>query len=201
VTPQRGRRHASRGQALFEMACILPLLLALFAGGYSITEAVTDDQLVNLAIGQSARYAAQIGNNGYSKAPYGCMANAKDPCEADKLIIGTLLPLLQQMISVSVQEIDIYQPQTCSPPTSALSGSCPVDVGYHSGSDLAERYDGSGAFLGNDSSGAYTLDLRVQSSPNQTSVGVSVIYKYVPPTHVFAVTLTQYSAYRLEPSS
>jgi hypothetical protein len=195
------RRRGCRGQALYELACILPLMLAIFAGGFSLTESITDDQLVNVAVGQSARYAAQVGNDTYPAAATNCQSSSTDPCQADKLIIGTLLPLIQQLISVSVQEIDIYEPTTCSPPTSALAaGTCPADVGYQT-ADPVDRYNGSGTALANTAAGQYTLDKRIQASPNETSIGVSVKYTYSPPTHVFTLTLTQYSAYRLEPQT
>jgi hypothetical protein len=200
----RCRRRGSRGQALYELACILPLMIGLFVGGYSMTESITDDQLVNVAIGQAARYGAQVGNNGYTAAKTAalCQVSNVDPCQADKLIIGTLLPLLQQMISVTVTEVDIYQPPTCTPNATEayVLSSCPAHVGYVAASDLAERYRGDGTLIGNGAAGVYTLDKRVQGSPNEASIGVSVIYNYVPPTHVFSLTLTQFCAYRLSPA-
>jgi hypothetical protein len=173
-------------------------MLAIFAGGFSLTESITDDQLVNVAVGQAARYAAQVGNNGYPAAKTGCQSASTDPCEADKLIIGTLDPLIKQLISVNVQEVDIYQPATCSPPTQSLSGTCPADVGYQP-ADLVDKFIPSGGNYVLQGTAGYSLDKRIQSPPTETSIGISVKYQYSPPTHVFSLTLTQYCAYRLEP--
>lgn len=209
IVRRRGRRR-SAGQAMVEMALIFPLMILLFAGGFSMTEQITDTQLVNVAVGQATRYAAQLGNYNYSPASIsGCQTSsalplkAKDPCAADAAILGTLRPLLAQMTDVTINEIDIYQPNACVAP-GIFTAICPPDQAYTAGANRAERYNKSGVPVGTGydaGKGGYTLDLRNQAHPNETSIGISVNYTYSPPSHLFGLTLSQFAAYRLEPNT
>ncbi len=199
---RRGRRLATRAQAIVETAFMLPVLLAVFAGGFSITQQVTDGHLAAISVDGATRLAAQIGSDNYVVgSSHGCQSSPTDPCEADAEVLATLMPLLNQINNITVSKIVIFEPGTCSPANSGLVAGCPPDTAFADTVNRGDVYNSSGGKVGTgcSSRGCYTLDLRIQTPPLQTSVGIQVTYVFTPPTHVYSVTETAWASYRLDP--
>lgn len=195
--PGRGER----GQALVEIALAAPVLILLFLGVYTAADLLSDKDTVNQAVRQGARLAAELGNGGYPKETLSsCQSgDAANPCAVDQSIVQATLPLLkQQLPHVSVTEIDVYRPQPCAAGTS-WGSDCPPDDGAFQAGDLIDRFKADGSPL-TSSDAKYTLDLRLQTHPNEASIGVRVLYHYTSPTLLmFSMDQSEYGVVRLAP--
>ena len=212
------RRHDTRsGQAMVEMALLLPVLLLLFLGAWTAANLIDDNNAAAQATRAGARLAAELGNGGYPTATLAaCQALQSDPCQIDKDIIDQVLPIVSpQLTNAKVIEIDIYQPSGCTGTTPFSSGSCPPNNGAYCTSsfvnsytpicagvtELIDKYSVSGvtySFV----SANFTLDLRGQTHPNESELGVRLVFTYTSPTLAFFTqTDTQYTVMRLAPTS
>ena len=211
-------RDTRRGQAMVEMAMLLPVLLLLFLGSWTAANLIDDNNAAAQATRAGARLAAELGNNAYPPATLAaCQATAKDPCQIDKDIIDQVLPIVSpQLTNAKVIEIDIYEPSGCLGTTPFSTGSCPPNDGAYCTSafvntytpvcagvtELLDQYTVSGTTATLVGTAQYTLDLRVQTHPNEAELGVRLVFKYTSPALTFFTqTDTQYTVMRLAPTS
>jgi Flp pilus assembly protein TadG len=210
-------RDTRSGQAMVEMAMLLPVLLLLFLGAWTAANLIDDNNAAAQATRAGARLAAELGNGGYpNETLAACQASNSDPCQIDKDIIDQVLPIVSpQLTNAKVIEIDIYQPSGCTGTTPFSSGTCPPNSGAYCTSafvnaytpvcsgvtEKIDRYSVSGVTYGFISAN-YTLDLRSQTHPNESELGVRLVFTYTSPALTFFTqTDTQYTVMRLAPTS
>ncbi len=136
-------RDTRRGQAMVEMAMLLPVLLLLFLGAWTAANLIDDNNSAAQATRAGARLAAELGNAGWpNNTATGCQATKADPCQIDKDIIDQVLPIVSpQLTNAKVIEIDIYQPNGCIGITPFAAGTCPPNNGAYCTSCVCERVD------------------------------------------------------------
>jgi Flp pilus assembly protein TadG len=183
VSPRR--RRWQRGQALVETAVVVTVILSLLMGVYAVSQFASDQNTAGTATRAGARLAGELGNGGYNGVTFsGCQANAKDPCAIDRQIVLAVCQVAATMPFVtSIDEVDIYRA-----------------TGSGATGDLTDRYT-SCAANANAVSAAYTLDLRLQTHPNEAYIGVSVQYHYKSPVPIFplATVSTVYTVTQMSP--
>lgn len=145
----RSRRSGHRGQALIEMALMLPLLLAILVGIFEVGPSVNDHAAVAQATEQAVRVASQLGSS-----------SSVSETAADQQIVSTALAGVANLSQLSVQEIDIYQPSSSD---GSYSNGNPEDV-----------YNGSGQQV----SLGYPMSDRSQASPNEAWIAVQIQWQY-----------------------
>jgi Flp pilus assembly protein TadG len=211
------RRDGKRGQAMVEMALLLPVLMLLFLGSWTAANLIDDNNASAQATRAGARLAAELGNGGYPIGPAGCQATTADPCQIDKDIIDQVLPIVSpQLTNAKIIEIDIYQPSGCTGTTPFASGTCPPNNGAYCTSsfsnsytpvcagvtELIDKYTVSGTTATLSGTAGYTLALRNQTHPNESELGVRLVFTYTSPAlQFFSQTDTQYTVMRLAPTS
>src|SRR5579864_5760467 len=126
-------RDTRSGQAMVEMAMLLPVLLLIFLGAWTAANLIDDNNAAAQATRAGARLAAELGNGGYPNATLAaCQATGADPCQIDKDIIDQVLPIVSpQLTNAKVIEIDIYQPNGCIGVTPFAAGTCPPNNGAY----------------------------------------------------------------------
>jgi hypothetical protein len=220
------RRRAARAQALVELALVLPILLALFVGVATAATFVSDAEIAGQAARDGARLAAEEGNAGYAsgQGPVAgtCMTSGTDPCVIDQQVIESVLSVTHGLSDVAqVDEIDIYEPcaypgQPCSaggPDTEVCAYTAPgLDGSLYEPPVVAARDpvdvylpNGSGGFRLVEPAGdsEYTLDLRSQAHPDESPIGVRVVYTFhaSTPLTLFNFQTSEYATMCLAPSS
>lgn len=210
-------RDTRRGQAMVEMAMLLPVLLLLFLGAWTAANLIDDNNSAAQATRAGARLAAELGNAGYpTSTASGCQATNADPCQIDKDIIDQVLPIVSpQLTNAKVIEIDIYQPNGCIGVTPFAAGTCPPNNGAYCTpafvnsytpvcagvTELIDSYSVNGL---NPTliSATFPLSSRGQSHPAEAELGVRLVFTYTSPTlSFFTQTDTQYTVMRLAPTS
>jgi Flp pilus assembly protein TadG len=210
-------RDTRSGQAMVEMAMLLPVLLLLFLGAWTAANLIDDNNAAAQATRAGARLAAELGNGGYpNETLAACQTSTKDPCQIDKDIIDQVLPIVSpQLTNAKVVEIDIYQPSGCTGTTPFSSGSCPPNNGAYCTTpspnawtpvcpvgELIDAFSVNGGVVSPISAAQYTLDLRGQTHPNESELGVRLVFKYTSPALTFFTqTDAQYTVMRLAPTS
>jgi Flp pilus assembly protein TadG len=185
-------RDTRRGQAMVEMAMLLPVLLLLFLGAWTAANLIDDNNSSAQATRAGARLAAELGNAGWpTNTASGCQATNADPCQIDKDIIDQVLPIVSpQLTNAKVIEIDIYQPNGCIGITPYSSGTCPPNNGAYC---LVATLSGPATF---------PLSARGQTHPAEAELGVRLVFTYTSPTlQFFTQTDTQYTVMRLAPTA
>jgi Flp pilus assembly protein TadG len=202
-------RDTRRGQAMVEMAMLLPVLMILFLGAWTASNLIDDNDAAAQATRAGARLAAELGNGA---------SGGLTQTQVDTDIIDTTLPIvIQQQTNSTLLEIDIYQPNGCTGTTPFASGTCPPNNGAYCTSSLVNAYTPvcagvtepidsytvtSGAAVFPCTTCTYTLALRDQTHPNESELGVRLVFKYTSPTiKFFTQTDTQYTVMRLAPTS
>lgn len=212
-------RDTRRGQAMVEMAMLLPVLLLLFLGAWTAANLIDDNNSAAQATRAGARLAAELGNAGWpSNTQGGCQASKADPCQIDKDIIDQVLPIVSpQLTNAKVIEIDIYQPNGCIGVTPFSSGTCPPNNGAYCTAGPAPVNSYTPVCLGVSElidsysviglnptliSATFPLSARGQSHPAEAELGVRLVFTYTSPTlSFFSQTDTQYTVMRLAPTS
>ena len=146
-----------RGQSVVEFAIVTPVLI-FFVFGAFVTETIMVDQMTaGYAVRQGARLATELG---------GLKTNPPPATQAsiDQKVVRNILAVTRTMPSASVQEIDIYKVTSAD--------------GKLQSTDLQDQFNGSGTALATQT---FTLDQRLQTPPDETSVGVRLLWRYTPP--------------------
>jgi hypothetical protein len=194
---------------MVELAILIPFMVVLFLGSWTAADLIGVNDTALQAARAGARYAAELGNDGYPTATAACQGGvAANPCAADQGIIQQMVPIRTgTMPNTVVTEIAIYEPTSCTngglfaTGTPYTSGGCPPNNGaYTSGEniDVYKLVAGTWTLQG---SAEYTLGLRTQVHPNEAELGVLIQFTYTSPTlHVFTQSNdTQYTVVRLSP--
>ena len=211
-------RDTRSGQAMVEMAMLLPVLLLLFLGAWTAANLIDDNNAAAQATRAGARLAAELGNGGYpNETLVACQATNADPCQVDKDIIDQVIPIVSpQLTNAKIIEIDVYQPSGCTGTTPFSSGSCPPNNGAYCTSsfsnaytpvcagvtELIDKYTVVGTTATLSGTAGYTLDLRNQTHPNESELGVRLVFTYTSPALTFfSQTDSQYTVMRLAPTA
>jgi Flp pilus assembly protein TadG len=170
------RRRRQRGQALVELAISVPVLLWLLLGAFDASVMVSDKVIAGYATRQGARLAAEIG--GLETNP------GLTTIQVDNNIVQNVLAVADAMNYSTLQEIDIYSPR-------AASGV------FNPGTDLYSRFNGNGSFV----SSNFPISSREQIPPNETSIGVRLLWVYRPPTGfaTFTIVLNEFTVMKTAP--
>jgi Flp pilus assembly protein TadG len=215
----RRLRDTRKGQAMVEMALLLPVLMILFLGSWTASNLIDDNNAAAQATRAGGRLAAELGNGGWpnNTPTAACQSGvSKNPCVVDLDIIDQVLPIVSpQLTNAKVIEIDIYQPSGCTGTTPFATGTCPPNNGAYCTSsfsnsytpicsgvnELVDKYSVSGT-TPTLVTANYTLDLRSQTHPNESELGVRLVFTYTSPTlSFFTQTDSQYTVMRLAPTS
>jgi hypothetical protein len=210
-------RDTRSGQAMVEMAMLLPVLLLLFLGAWTAANLIDDNNAAAQATRAGARLAAELGNGGYpNETLAACQASNGDPCQIDKDIIDQVLPIVSpQLTNAKVIEIDIYQPNGCIGITPFSAGTCPPNNGGYCTSSSVNSYTSvcpgvtelinSYSVIGTTAtliSATFPLSARGQTHPAEAELGVRLVFTYTSPTLTFFTqTDTQYTVMRLAPTA
>ncbi len=155
-------RRMMRGQSLAEMAVVIPVLVFLLMGGFDASVMISDKITAGYAVRQGARLAAEIG---------GSQTTPLTTAVVDQQIIRNVLAVARGLTSATPTEIDIYAPSR-------------ADGSYQAGDPLDQYIISAG---GGVSAGTQTFPVqnRQQTPPNETSIGVRILWTYSPPAGIF----------------
>jgi len=169
-------RRRQRGQALVELAISVPVLLWLLLGSFDASVMVSDKVIAGYATRQGARLAAEIGGSETNPT--------LTTMQIDDNIVQNVLAVANAMNYSTLQEIDIYAPR-------AANGV------FNPGTDLYSKFTGAGVFV----SSNFPITAREQIPPNETSIGVKLIWVYRPPTGFasFSINLNEYTVMKTAP--
>jgi len=173
------RRHRRRGQSLAEMAVVIPVLFFLLMGGFDATVMIADRVTGGFAVRHGARLAAELG---------GAQTNpGATTAQIDMQIVRNSLAVARGMTSATVTEIDIYAPSQ-------------ADGSYKSG-DPVDQYlisPGGGITPGTQT---FPIQNRNQIPPNETSIGVRLVWNYSPPAGIFPknMQIVEYAVMKAAP--
>jgi Flp pilus assembly protein TadG len=172
------RKRRQRGQALVELAISVPVLLWLLLGSFDASVMVSDKVIAGYATRQGARLAAEIGGSETNLSPPATQASI------DQNIVQNVLAVAQAMNYSSLQEIDIYAPQSATGV-------------FNPGTDLYSKFTGAGVQQFSN----FPLTAREQIPPNETSIGVRLTWIYRPPTGfaTFTITLNEFTVMKTAP--
>jgi hypothetical protein len=151
------RSRRQRGQALVELAITTPILLWLLLGCFDASVLVSDKVIAGYATRQGARLAAEIGGTETNPT----MTTA----QVDANIIANVLAVATSMNYSVLQEIDIFSPVA-------------ADGHFDPARDMYDKFDGQGRPI----SYGFPINRREQIPPNETSIGVRLVWVYRPPT-------------------
>ncbi len=213
--PRRAARGRRRGQSMVELAILVPVLLMLFLGSWTATTLAGDDDTALQATQAGARYAAELGGVPPSAAAISSACSVtSDPgtCQVDMDIIAEMLPVVgTNFPNATVREIDIYEPSGSGDGCTFASGTCPPNDGAYTAGEPINEYRVSGESVtppATYSAGCavqpldcFTLGQRDQAHPDESELGVRLVFSYVSPTwSLFTISDdTQYSVVRLAP--
>ena len=167
-----------RGQSLAEMAVVIPVLFFLLLGGFDATVMIADRLTGGYAVREGARLAAELG---------GSQTNpGKTTLQIDEQIVRNTLAVSRGMTSATVTEIDVYAP---SQPDGTYRSGDPIDQYFISGSTLSPGTQ------------TFPIQNRQQTPPNETSIGVRLVWSYTPPGGIFPknMQLVEYAVMKAAP--
>jgi Flp pilus assembly protein TadG len=188
-------RDARKGQAMVEMALLLPVLMLLFLGSWTAANLIDDNNAAGQATRAGARLGAELGNGA---------ALGLTQAQIDRDILDQVNPIVSpQLTNAAVTEIDIYQPSGCIGTTPFAPGTCPPNNGAYTAGELIDTYTVSGGVVaGSCGTCTFTLANRSQVHPNEAELGVRLVFKYTSPALTFFTqTDSQYTVMRLAPTS
>jgi hypothetical protein len=171
----RGFRRRQRGQSIIELAIATPVLLTLILGGFTTATLISDRVIGGYACRQGARLAAVLG---------GSSTNSTPVAQVDANIVKNVMAVAQSLNYATVTEIDIYSPSRAD--------------GQYTPGDPADRYNGNGTLIG---SIGLPMANRIQSPPNETSIGVRLVWQFQPATAYMAlnIQMSEYAVLKLAP--
>ena len=168
-----------RGQSLAEMAVVIPVLFFVLMGGFDATVMIADRVTGGYAVRQGARLAAELG--GSQTNPNSTTA------QIDMQIVRNTLAVARGLTSATVTEIDIYAPSQ-------------PDGNYRSGDPVDQYLISAGGGI---SAGTQTFPIqnRNQTPPNETSIGVRLVWNYAPPAGIFPknMQIVEYTVMKASP--
>jgi Flp pilus assembly protein TadG len=168
-------RAGQRGQAVIEFAFVVPVVALLLFGGLYVTLLMGNELKAGYAVGHGVRIAAVLG--GRESQPTATTA------QVDALIVGDVLAVMHGTAFVTVDEVDVY---------AVTSGDGTMQPG-----DLRDTFDGLGRPLATQT---LPLEARLQSPPDETSLGVRLRWHYTTPLLGFGTASTStYAVMRCEP--
>jgi len=173
--------HRQRGgQSLAELAVAIPVIFFLLMGGFDASMMISDKVTSGSAVRQGARLAAELG--GSQTNPNGTTASV------DQQIVRNVLAVARGMTSATITEVDIYGP-------TKANGI------YDPGDDPVDQYfisPGGGVTAG---TATFPIQNRQQTPPNETSIGVRLVWQYHPPAGIFPqnMQLTDYAVMKAAP--
>jgi Flp pilus assembly protein TadG len=191
----RRRRDGTRGQAMVEMALLLPVLMLLFLGSWTAANLIDDNNAAGQATRAGARLGAELGNGS---------ALGLTQSQIDTDILDQVYPIVSpQLTNAKVTEIDIYQPSGCIGTTPFAPGTCPPNNGAYTAGELVDTYTVTGGVVSSScGTCTFTLANRSQVHPNEAELGVRLVFKYTSPALTFFTqTDSQYTVMRLAPTS
>lgn len=167
-----------RGQSLAEMAVVIPVLVFLLMGGFDASVMISDKITAGYAVRQGARLAAEIG---------GSQTTSATTDVVDKQIIKNVLAVARGLTSATPTEVDIYSPTR-------------PDGSYQPGDPVDQYFISSGGGI---TPGIQTFPVqnRQQTPPNETSIGVRILWTYTPPAGIFPsnMQLADYAVMKAAP--
>ena len=172
-------RQRRTGQSLAELAVAVPVIFFLLMGGFDASMMISDKVTSGSAVRQGARLAAELG---------GSQTNPNaTTTSVDMQIIRNVLAVAQGMTSATIQEIDIYAPQSAD--------------GTYNSADPVDQYlisAGGGVTAGTQT---FPIQNRQQTPPNETSIGVRLVWQYHAPAGIFPknLNLTDYAVMKAAP--
>ena len=174
VTPSAAPRK-KRGQSLVELAITIPIMAALLLGGFDCTMLVWDKLVAGYAVRQGTRLASELG--GRQTNPTATQA------AIDQKIVRNVLAVTKTWGYGTLLELDIY-------------GATRAD-GVLQGSDYQDQFDGNGNPLAVQT---LTLERRYQTPPDESAIGVRLIWKFTVPTGSFGnMQFTEYAVMKVAP--
>jgi Flp pilus assembly protein TadG len=177
---RRTERPAWRqtGQSTVELALTAPILVLLLMSAFNISVLLSDKLIAGYATRQGARLASELGSGG------GTLTTT----QIDQQVVQTVLASARTLNFATVTEIDIYD-----------AGATPPGSGVYSSTYPHNSYDGTGAAIA--ASPAFPNTSRNQLPPNETSIGVRILWRYNPPTgtYSFTVVLSEYTVMKAAP--
>lgn len=166
----------SAGQSITEFMLAAPVLVIFLYSALDTGIYLADRITAQHAVRQGARTAAELG---------GTLTNpGMTQAQLDAIIVTNIQAVASALNFSYIQEIDVYR-------VSAYDGS--MQPG-----DLKDQFDGSGAPLATQT---FTLDQRQEIPPNETVLGVRMVWVYNPPTGISftSLTTTDYAVFRVSP--
>ncbi|HEY0493716.1 MAG TPA: TadE/TadG family type IV pilus assembly protein [Candidatus Dormibacteraeota bacterium] len=166
-----------RGQSLVELALTIPVMAILLLGGFDCTMLVWDKLVAGYAVRQGARLASELG--GRQTNPTATQANI------DKKIVRNVLAVTSSWAYGTLQELDIYN---------ATSPDGVMQAG-----DYRDQFDGNGNPL-NGGQQTFTLERRTQSPPNESAVGIRLVWRFTVPAGSFGnMQFTEFAVMKMSP--
>jgi len=166
-----------RGQSLVELAITIPVMAILLLGGFDTTMLVWDKLVAGYAVRQGTRLASELG--GRQTNPTATQS------EIDKKIVRNVLAVTKTWAYGTLLELDIY-------------GATRAD-GVMQGSDYQDQFDGSGNPLAGGLQ-TLTLERRYQTPPDETAIGVRLVWRFTVPAGSFGnMTFAEYAVMKVAP--
>ncbi|HEV2012328.1 MAG TPA: TadE/TadG family type IV pilus assembly protein [Candidatus Dormibacteraeota bacterium] len=173
TTPAAPRKK--RGQSLVELAITIPIMAVLLLGGFDCTMLVWDKLVAGYAVRQGTRLASELG--GRQTNPTATQA------DIDKKIVRNVLAVTKTWGYGTLLELDIY-------------GATRTD-GVMQGTDYQDQFDGSGNPLAVQT---LTLERRYQTPPDETAIGVRLLWRFTVPAGSFGnMNFTEYAVMKVAP--
>jgi Flp pilus assembly protein TadG len=176
LSPRRMPRQ--RGQSLAEMAVVIPVLVFLLMGGFDASVMISDKITAGFSVRQGARLAAELG---------GSQTSGATTTAVDNQIIRNVLAVAKGLTSATPTEIDVYAPSR-------------ADGSYQPGDPIDQYFISAGGGI---SPGTMTFPVqnRQQTPPNETSIGVRILWTYTPPAGIFPsnMQLVDYAVMKAAP--
>ena len=159
---KRTDARGQAGQSLAELAITAPILLTLMMGAVNVGVLLSDKVVAGYASRQGARMASQLGAG----------VNGMTTSQIDQQVVRAVLASAKNLNFATVDQIDIYWAKTNAD-------------GSFNPSDERDTYDGSGSVL---AMGFPSTD-RNQTTPNEVSIGVRILWTYRSPTGSYGINV------------